>query len=85
MTRLLTPTEAGEILRLNAQDVKRLVRAGKLGGVLRPAVRPKGKRRVPRMLIPMTAVEKYVAELESAHEPKRRRERVATAGLVRYV
>ncbi len=50
--RLLTPDEAGEILRCSGETIKRYVRSGELR-----AFRHRG-----RVLIPEPAIERFVAE-----------------------
>ena len=66
--RLLTPDEAGEVLRCSGETIKRYVRNGELR-----AFRHRG-----RVLIPEQAIERFVEErLTRAHavqeQPRRRR------------
>ena len=70
---LLTPLEAGEILRCSAGTIKRYVRQGEL-----QAFRHRG-----RVLIPAEAIERFVGEHLTAidnlreHAPRRARRRVS--------
>lgn len=64
--RLLTPDEAGEILRCSGETIKRYVRSGELR-----AFRHRG-----RVLIPAQAVERFVEERLTEAAGARRRTRV---------
>lgn len=83
--RLLTPAEAGQLLGgIDGNDVRTLIRAGKLRGV-HQVVRGKDIR--PRVYVPSFEIDRYIRALPPAVEPakpepepepekpKRRRER----------
>ena len=79
--RLLSPADVGERLRLNAADVRQLIRDGRLAGVRRevrggqPRKDGKPVTRRPRVFVLESELRRFMAALPPASDAPKRRER----------